>query len=333
MSEDWRPSCELDYLRLRAQVLAEIRQFFFQRQVLEVETPLLCQNTGTDPQLDFFATNFHYPPFNKRYFLQTSPEFAMKKLLAAGSGSIYQICKAFRNSEIGRYHNPEFTLLEWYRIDFDLFELMNEVAQLLQVLFKSVYDSINIIKISYQNLFQDVTGLNPLFFNFIEYKKFAITSGYPEALDLCGSQHVLWLDFIFSHCVQPALSNNCVYMVYWYPAVMSSLARLNLDNPMLTERFEVFVNRIELANGYFELTDDKEQESRFDREIAYRLKSGLSHVEKDRQLLAALKAGLPECSGVALGLDRLLMIVGECQNIQEVLTFPFQLNQLSSTGS
>lgn len=322
MTQSWRPVSDLQHLRLRAQMLADIRRFFAERQVLEVETPLLCRTTGTDPNLEFFATRFSAPPNNTPLFLQTSPEFAMKRLLAAGSGSIYQVCKAFRNAETGRCHNPEFTILEWYRIDFSLQNLMAEVAELLVGLLQPACPELKVKQISYQGLFQAVTGLNPLVYNRRDYQHFAQTAGFDEADRLCADQHVLWLDFLFSHCVQPAMTNGILYLVYGYPAILSSLARISSSDPRITERFEVFINGLELGNGFYELADAIEQEARFDREISYRQQQGLPLVEKDSLLLAALTAGLPECSGVALGLDRLLMIAGSSQNIQAVLAFP-----------
>lgn len=319
MTEDWRPVADCQQLRQRAQLLAAVRAFFAERQVLEVETPLLCRATGTDPQLDFFSSQFHHPPNQQTLYLQTSPEFAMKRLLAAGSGSIYQICKAFRNGEAGRWHNPEFTLLEWYRIDFDLPRLMNEVAELLQMLL----GPLKVIDIAYRQLFLDISGLDPLVFDLDQYRRFARAQNLPEAEALCQQSHSIWLDFLFTHCVEPAMSKQSIYLVHGYPAIQSSLARIDPADPRITERFEVFVNGAELGNGFHELSDAVEQEARFDREIAYRRQHGLPVVAKDLRLLDALNAGLPDCSGVAIGLDRLLMMVSACASIEQVLTFPW----------
>ena len=322
MTERWRPICDKQHLWLRAQMLAKIREFFTLRQVLEVETPLLCHTTGTDPQLDFFAAAYHGLAQPTQLFLQTSPEFAMKRLLAAGSGSIYQICKAFRNGESGRWHNPEFTMLEWYRTDFSLLQLMAEVVDLLQALLTPLHGALPVRQVDYQTFFDEITGLDPLTYQPAAYRQFVDSAGFPEAAALCGDQQVLWLDFIFSHCVQPAMTAETIYLLHGYPAVQSSLARINPLDARMTERFEVFINGVELGNGYFELSDPKEQEARFDREIAYRHQHGLNPVAKDELLLAALRAGLPDCSGVALGLDRLLMIISDSRDIAEVLAFP-----------
>lgn len=319
MRENWQPAADIRQLRQRAALLAAIRQFFARRGVLEVETPLLCSATGTDPNLDFFASQFHQAPNSRTLFLQTSPEFAMKRLLAAGSGSIYQICKAFRNGEAGRFHNPEFTMLEWYRVGYTLPRLMDEVAELLLSL---LGPELPVLRTGYQPLFQQRTGLDPLVFDRQAYRHYAVGRNLPEAEELCGEDHAMWLDFLFSHCVQNQMPEDTLCLVYGYPAIQSSLARLHPDDVRVAERFEVFFNGLELGNGFFELCDADEQEVRFDREIAHRRRHGLPPVAKDQAFLAALKSGLPECSGVAIGLDRLLMIISGCDAIAQTLAFP-----------
>jgi lysyl-tRNA synthetase class 2 len=309
-------------LHLRAQVFNDIRQFFSARAVLEVETPLLGNSSGTDPQLDFFTTDFCLPPQQQSLFLQTSPEFAMKRLLAAGSGSIYQIGKAFRNGESGRFHNPEFTLLEWYRVGFTLPELMDEISELISALFEG-HKALNPTqRCSYQEVFQRYTDLNSLEFSYQDYCTYALNNHVPEAVSICGSDHGLWLDFIFSHHVQPNLGENALCMVYDYPVCQSSLARINDCNPLVTDRVEIFINGIELGNGYYELIDAKEQSRRFDAEIVIRQQRQRPVTVKDKHLVSALEAGLPECSGMAIGLDRLLMIMTNSATINEVLNFP-----------
>lgn len=302
-------------------MLALIRHFFADKHVLEVETPLLCQTTGTDPQLDFFSTEYKLLPKRQHLFLQTSPEFAMKRLLAAGSGSIYQICKAFRNGESGRFHNPEFTILEWYRVGFDLQQLMDEVAELICLVLKSSFIIKNVIKISYSDLFFQKTGLNALDYSCKDYCEYATAQGFPEAITLCEDNHDLWLDFIFTHKIQPLLMDNALFLVYGYPASQSSLARINAENPAIADRFEVFINGMELGNGFFELSDATEQRLRFEKEINFRKDNGLEGVVKDERFLAALKTGLPDCSGIAIGIDRLLMLLTDSKHINEVLSF------------
>jgi lysyl-tRNA synthetase class 2 len=309
-------------MRLRAQLLYDIRQFFSARDVLEVETPLLGFSSGTDPQLDFFTAEYGLPPLQQRLFLQTSPEFAMKRLLAAGSGSIYQICKAFRNGESGRFHNPEFTMLEWYRVGFTLPQLMDEIAELIGLLFKRHRTLETPQRFSYQELFYRHTGLDPLAFSYQDYCAYALDNRVPEAVSICGYDHALWLDFIFSHKVQPRLGENALCMVYDYPACQSSLARINADNSLVVDRVEIFINGTELGNGYYELTDVAEQDRRFDKEIAIRKQRQRPATVKNKHLIAALEAGLPDCSGMAIGLDRLLMLLSDSASIQDVLNFP-----------
>jgi len=320
--DDWQPTCSIELLRLRAQILDDIRRFFSTRAVLEVETPVLSYSSGTDPQLDFFTTDYCSPPLQHTLFLQTSPEFAMKRLLAAGSGSIYQICKAFRNGESGRFHNPEFTLLEWYRVGFTLPQLMDEIAELMAVLFNGHRALKPTQRFSYQEIYKCYTGLNPLEFSYQDYCAYALENQLSDAVSICGYDHALWLDFIFSHKVQSRLGENSVCMVHGYPVCQSSLARINEYNSQITDRVEVFLNGIELGNGYYELIDAKEQERRFDQEIAIRQQRKCPVTVKNKHLVAALEAGLPECSGIAIGLDRLLMVLANSATINDVLNFP-----------
>ncbi|WP_228778883.1 EF-P lysine aminoacylase EpmA [Methylobacter sp. BlB1] len=319
---DWRPTCSVEHLRLRAQVLADIRKFFAERSVLEVETPLLSQGIGTDPQLAFFTTEYSLVPQKQTLFLQTSPEFAMKRLLAAGSGSIYQIAKAFRNGESGRFHNPEFTMLEWYHVGFKLAELMDECADLIARLFDHRKPLMETERFTYQAIFQRYTGLDPLEFSYPQYCAYALDNQLPEAVSICGNDHAIWLDFIFSHKVQPYLGRNALCMVYGFPVCQSSLARISEHDPLITDRVELFIDGVELGNGYFELTDAKEQSERFDKELDIRRQRNLPASVKDERLIAALQAGLPECSGMAIGLDRLLMLLSDSASIEDVLGFP-----------
>ncbi len=337
MLQDWRPTCAIELLHFRARMLAKIRQFFADRSVLEVETPLLSHSIGTDPHLEFFTTEYLSPgmvcmpeacqeqarqsPARQTLFLQTSPEFAMKRLLAAGSGSIYQIGKAFRNGESGRFHNPEFTMLEWYRVGFTLPQLMDEIAELIGRLFNG--QSLQATqRVSYQDVFVSFTGLDPLVFSYQDYCAYARECGLPEAVDICGHDHVVWLDFLFSHKVQPHLGENALCLVYSYPACQSSLARINEHNALTTDRVELFINGVELGNGYYELIDAEEQGRRFDKELSIRQQQKLPVSVKDQHLIAALESGLPECSGVAIGLDRLLMLLSGSESIDDVLSFP-----------
>jgi len=301
-------------------MLGQIREFFAGRGVLEVETPLLGQGVGTDPQLAFFSTQYDSPPNRQALFLQTSPEFAMKRLLAAGSGSIFQVCKAFRNGEAGRFHNPEFTLLEWYRVGFDLPQLMTEVDELIGLLFAD-YGLKATQRLSYSDVFRRYTGLDPLVFSRDGYCAYAMANGLPEAVAICANDPVLWLDLLFSHKVQPHLGEDALCMVYGYPACQSSLARVSAENSSIAERVELFINGVELGNGYHELADAVEQERRFNQEISIRQQRKQPVVAKDSRFLAALSSGLPDCSGIAIGLDRLLMLLSASPSVADVLSF------------
>lgn len=320
--DNWRPSCAPDFLPLKAQILRHIREFFWARNVLEVETPLLSQAIGTDPQLAFFSTELDFHPIRQTLYLQTSPEFAMKRLLAAGSGSIYQICKAFRNGEAGRFHNPEFTILEWYRIGFRLCDLMDECEALIENLFAEHRTLQPAQRFSYCSLFAEYTGLNAAEFSYADYCAYASVNGLAEAIAICDDNHAVWLDFLFSHQIQPHLGSNRLCMVYGYPACQSSLARLNDLDPLVTDRVELFIDGVELGNGFFELADADEQNRRFDKEIAVRKQQRLPSGNKDERLIAALAAGLPDCSGIAIGIDRLLMALFRKPSIDDVLSFP-----------
>jgi len=319
---NWEPSCSFELLQLRAKLLHEIRDYFYNNHVLEVETPQLCQATGTDPYLDYFTSN--YSKDGLTLFLQSSPEFAMKRLLASGSGSIYQISKAFRNGESGRYHNPEFSILEWYRVDFNLWQLMDDVDNLLGPLLKQSQFSNKTQRTSYLDVFKKYTGLDALQFDVDFYQKHAEKLGFYEAKELCGKDHSLWLDFLFSHVVQENLGHNNLCMVFDYPACLPSLARLKQEDSRVVERVELFIQGVEIGNGFFELSDVDEQIKRFDQEIMHRKNNGAVDIGKDSRFLAALDKGLPDCSGIAIGIDRLLMILSQQNSINEVLAFPIE---------
>lgn len=321
LDDYWQPSCDIAGLRLRAQILAATREFFALRSVLEVETPLLAPTTGTDPHLAFFETDYVTASQRKQRYLQTSPEFAMKRLLAAGSGSIYQICKAFRNGETGRFHNPEFTLLEWYRVDYDLAQLMEEVIQLFAWWFAPYHPLLPAQAISYQTVFKQYTGLDALDFDMDAYTAYAAANRLIDAIRLCGQDHSLWLDFLFSHQVQPYLGEKRLTLVHSYPACQAALAKLNANDMRVAERVELFINGVELGNGYFELCDAAEQRQRFQKEQQYREQQHKPPAPTDEKFLAALQTGLPSCSGIAIGLDRVLMLLNQNTAINQILAF------------
>lgn len=323
MEVPWQPSCSLELIHFRAKLLHAIREYFYTQNVLEVETPVLCQTIGTDPYLDFFSTRLDLGGKDDLY-LQTSPEFAMKRLLAANIGSIYQITKAFRKGESGRLHNPEFSMLEWYRVGFNLEQLMDDVELLLGQFLSAEQFPEKTERIKYVEIFKRYTGLNALQFDRSEYQSAAERLGFPEAVDICADEHVTWLDFLFSHSVQKHLGKDNLCMVYDYPACLPSLARTLATNPSVVERVEVFLRGIELGNGYYELSDMAEQRARFQREVLLRETNGAEKVSIDERLLAAMQQGLPDCSGIAIGLDRLLMVLSQKNYIDEVLAFPIK---------
>lgn len=291
---------------------------------MEVETPLLGRRGVTDPFLTAFTTQFMRPgqAGTTPLYLQTSPEFAMKRLLAADCGSIYQICKAFRNEESGRYHNPEFTLLEWYRTGFSLDDLMGEVEALISELFATVGRLLSPERVTYTDVFEQYLGLHPIMDELRDFARMAESKGLPEAATLCRDDRSVWLDLLFSHFVQPYLGQQRLTSVYHYPAILPSLACVCPGYEHCVERVEIFLFGMELGNGFHELTDAEEQALRFERDMNRRRAEALPVVSADERLIDALRSGLPDCAGMAVGLDRLLMAMSGCLSLGEVLAFP-----------
>lgn len=318
ISDNWQPSASISILQKRACIIAQIRAFFVQRDVLEVETPALSLSGVTDVHLHAFNTLFQSPlkPESTPLFLQTSPEFAMKRLLCAGSGCIFQICKSFRNEEAGRHHNPEFTMLEWYRVNFDHLQLIDEVDQLLQ----SVLQTEPLEILTYQNAFQRFCDIDPLACSLDELKLKACEFGFENIAAIEDSKDVL-LQLLCSQVIEPKIGQNRPVALVGFPASQAALARLEEDDPRTARRFEVYFKGIELANGYHELADANEQLQRFEQDNQTRKQKGLKQIPVDHRFLAAMKSGLPDCSGVALGIDRLIMLACHSQNIDSVLSF------------
>jgi lysyl-tRNA synthetase class 2 len=312
-----------DVLAARARLLAQVRRFFAAAGVLEVETPLLSRAGATDPALASFVTRYSGPaaPHGASLYLQTSPEFSMKRLLAAGSGPIYQICKAFRDGERGRRHNPEFTLLEWYRPGWSTAALADEVVGLVR---EALPRRLREERLSYAHAFDRALGFDPHRADADALRAAATSAGVPgaDALDLPTRD--AWLDLLMTHCIEPGFDAAAITVVYDYPASQAALARVRPGDPPVAERFEVYVGGMELANGFHELADATEQRARFIADNARRRVERLPEMPLDERLLAALDAGLPDCSGVALGLDRLLMLAVGAQDLAEVLAFPLE---------
>jgi lysyl-tRNA synthetase class 2 len=315
----WQPSATMANLRKRARIMSEIRAFFVERDVLEVDTPLLSHGTVTDPHV------VGIPAIFKTYgteqetlcYLQTSPEYAMKRLLAAGSGAIYQLCKAFRQGEVGVVHNPEFTMLEWYRPGFDHHALMDDMDALLQ----RVLQVEPAERFAYADLFQQHLGFDP------HQQTAASLAAYAQEhqLPVTGvlPDRDAWLDFLWSHSIEPNVGAERPIFLYDFPGSQAALAKVRPGKPALASRFEVYFKGIELANGFHELQDAAEQQRRFERDLAFRQLHCLPALPLDERFLAALQHGLPDCSGVALGIDRLIMLALGCKKVADVLSFEF----------
>ncbi len=318
---EWRPSAGPEALKARAAMLAAIRNFFAERGVLEVDTPLLAPAAGTDPAIEPLRTVFTGPghAHGLPLYLQTSPEFFMKRLLAADSGPIYQVCKAFRDGELGPRHNPEFTILEWYRPGFDHHRLMDEVAELVMA---CLGRELPVERRPYRELFLERYGIDPLESDPSRLRQAAIEHGLPGAESIALDGVDGWLDLLLSHGIEAGLGQGRLTFVTDYPASQAVLARLNPDDPRTAARFELYLDGIELANGFQELVDATEQRARFAHDQALRAARGQPPVAMDEAFLAALQAGLPDCAGVALGLDRLLMRSLDAAQLDAVMAFP-----------
>ncbi len=307
-------------LRLRARLNTLIRNFFAERGVAEVETPVLSAAGNTEPNIDGFATTFTGPLVGgaRERFLRTSPEYPLKRLLAAGFGDCYELARVFRNGEAGASHNPEFTLAEWYRVGFDHRRLMLECAQLVRAALGLVGADAPVTSTSYRDWFRQQLDLDPLTADTAALRaplrEFAIRADGLERDD--------WLDLLVTHRLQPALPTDAITVVYDFPASQCSLARIRPGPPAVAERFELYLGRQELANGYHELNVASEQRARFIHENARRRARGQRELPLDENLLAVLDR-LPDCAGVALGVDRLLMQLCARHDIRDVLAFPF----------
>ncbi len=312
--QSWTPGANHSALRARAALLANIRAFFLAGNFLEVETPLLCENGITDPAIEPLCVEGGRSVKTQRY-LQTSPEYAMKRLLAAGSGPIYQISKAFRDGEAGSRHNPEFSLLEWYQPGFDHHQMVDQLGELMQ----ACLGSQPIRRFSYRELFLQFLNIDPFVASSAELESF--TRDQLE-LNFQSDDRDLWLDLLMSHLIEPAIADLGLCFVYDYPASQAALSRIVTSGDVeVGQRFELYFNGLELANGYCELTDAKEQRARFIADNSRRKEFGQTERPLDEFLLAAMEHGLPACSGVALGIDRLLMVATGISDIRKLLAF------------
>jgi lysyl-tRNA synthetase class 2 len=354
----WRPTASLVTLEQRAILLARARRFFADGGVLEVDTPVVVNSPVTDIHIHSAQVNLG-PAAEHGYFLHTSPEYAMKRLLAAGSGDIYQICHVVRGFERGRLHNAEFTLIEWYRLGFTLDDLMSEVDALVRALLGPVATGRVSERITYREAFLRELQLDPFTASMAELQEAAAKLGFNGAgtssstatpgstatpsrnsaaapgrdsntargrdsghsADRGPSRDEL-LDLLMGATVGPRLGTNALTFVHAYPATQAALARLDPNDSRAALRFELYCDGVELANGFNELASATEQRARFNQDNADRGRMGLPVHPPDEFLLAALEAGLPECSGVALGFDRTVMLATGAKTIDEVLAFP-----------
>ncbi len=314
---EWQPSASIEALKTRARLNAMIRKFFSERGVLEVETPILSAAGNTDPNIESFRLHFSRAGEIQRW-LRTSPEFALKRLVAAGIGSCYELGRVFRNGEMGRMHNPEFSMLEWYRVGWTHHQLMDECAELVKEALRLAGRSASVRETSFRHLYQEHLGLDPLTASEAELRgPLALFDIRAEGLSRDD-----WLDLLMTHLIQPSFPDNRILLVYDYPKSQAALARIRHGDIPVAERFELFLGPVELANGYHELNDPLEQRERFDRDLSQRRKRGTALPPVDERLLAALPT-LPDCAGVALGVDRLLLAMLGGDRIADTIAFPF----------
>jgi lysyl-tRNA synthetase class 2 len=319
----WGPTAGIDALRLRARLNAAIRAFFAQRGVLEVETPVFSRGGNTEPNIASFQLEFsgRTDGASRTRWLRTSPEYPLKRLLAAGTGDCYELGRVFRDGEAGGRHNPEFTMLEWYRVGWDHRRLAEEAAELVRAALALVGRGARLEQVSYRDLYRSRLGIDPFLAPDDELRA---TLG-DVVVDPEGLVRDDWLDLLMTHRLQPGFDPSVMLVVHGWPATQCALARLRRgdDGIAVAERFELYLGPVELANGYHELADAAEQRARFGRDLAVRGDRGAPQPPLDEAFLAALAHGLPDCAGVALGVDRLLMAMLGTGRIADVLAFDF----------
>ncbi len=317
MTEQWQPAASIGNLKRRAQLINNIRSFFAERGVMEVETPSISRYPTLDLHLESFGVNIDsdLPP---RYLI-TSPEYHMKRLIAAGSGSIYQICKSFRCDEVGAHHNPEFTILEWYRVGWNHLQLMEEIEGLMM----QIMGTGKATRTSYREIFRSLLQLDPLEFEHKEFKTLCQKLGAKPPQDLLSESASKdeCLNYLMGSYIEPQLGRDNPVFVCDFPASQASLSRIHKTDPRLSTRFEVYYKGIELGNGFYELTDAGVQEKRFRETNTLREQMGKARLHPDRSFLAALEQGMPDCAGVAMGLDRMLMLAMGQDKIERVMSF------------
>jgi len=310
---NWQPSCSIQALKARACLYQQLRAFFHARGVMEVETPALSQAGNTDPNIGSFSVN---APYGLRY-LHTSPEYPMKRLLAAGSGDIYQICKVWRQDESGRKHNPEFSMLEYYRVGFSYPQLMLEVAELLKLAIPHLTTTPQTL--TYRQAFLEILGLDPHQASIEQLRACA----QQQQIDFQGELSLqAWLDLLFTHCIEASFPSDRLTFICHYPATQAALARVHLeDGNWVAERFEVYLGPLELGNGYQEQTDARQLE----RVLVADAEQQVQDIPLDLRFMAAIQAGMPFSAGIALGLDRILLCRMQAKQLPSVLSFAWEI--------
>jgi len=316
MNSDWQPAASFEVLKRRSRLLSQIREFMVSHNILEVDTPILSHAGNTDPNLHSmkFQVQSSSTSVADTVYLNTSPEFAMKRLLADGSGSIYQISRVFRDQELGKLHQPEFSMLEWYHVGFDHHALMDKLNDLLEIFGLSQAS-----RVSYSEIFTRHVGINP----HTSLNEALLVEAKSHGFESDGSNRSVLLDFLFNRLVAPHCGASTPEFIYDYPVSQAALSRIRHDTPPVAERFELFIVGVEIANGFHELIDASEQRQRFDADNEHRRLLGISEIPVDENLIAALAHGLPNCAGVAVGIERLLMAVLGYDHIDEIVSFTY----------
>ncbi len=317
VQQSWKPQCPLQNLKQRAFLLSQIRAFFAEKGVLEVETPILSSAGNTDRHIESFSAQA-IDPNNAKSYLRTSPEFHLKRLLCANIGDVYELGKVFRRSEVSKTHNVEFTMLEWYRNNYDYCDLIQEVDEFFKAILYSFGKKCRQTSVvTFSQCFDDYLSINLSQISDQELSNICQKHDYDGSFLLRDEA----LDYLFATQIQPQFDKEALTFVTMYPASQSALAQINPDDQNTCLRFEVFFQGHELGNAYQELTDGQELLMRFNKDNNHRKKYGFDCVEVDHHLIDAMNSGMPDCSGIAVGVDRLLMVLLDCQNINDVMTF------------
>ena len=316
---NWWPSGGPAAARSREAMMQRARHHFVAQDVLAVDTPALSQYAVTDTNIESLAVS---AGDGRKYFLHTSPEFCMKRLLAAGYPDIYSICRVFRDGEAGKHHAAEFTMVEWYRLGFDLGEIVDDTTRFVASCLDLPKLADSAVRFDFADAFQEFAGIDVIDASLDDLA--ARCEADEQLRAAVGSDRDAWLDLILGTVIAPQFAPDQLTVIQHYPASQAALARLCPDDERFADRFEVFCGSIELANGYVELTNAEEQRQRMDNDLGKRRDSGRSEPPWDRTLIAALESGLPQCAGVAVGFERLQMICDGSDHIRDVVTFGFE---------